>query len=114
MDIYHNAKCVKSKETLELLKNNGIEPNVIEYLKQTPRADELKSLLKKLGIKAEDLIRKKEAIYKEKFANKTYSESEWIDIMVMYPVLIERPIVVKGDKAVIGRPPENALALIKD
>ncbi len=110
--IYHNNRCSKSRQTLELLQNNNQEIEVIEYLKETPTAAELKDVLQKLGMKPEQLIRKGEAVYKEQFAGKSLSDDEWIQAMVENPVLIERPIVVKGDKAVIGRPPENVLSLL--
>lgn len=109
--IYHNPRCRKSRETLEILNEKGIEPVVVEYLKNVPDVDELKSVLKKLGISAEDLIRKNEDIFKTKFKGKKYSEEEWIKILLEHPVLIERPIVIKGNKAAIGRPPEKVLEL---
>ena len=112
MVIYHNPRCRKSRETLQIIKEKGIEPEIVEYLKEPPTNSELKELLRKLGISAEELIRKNEAIYKEKFKGKQHSEAEWIEILKQHPKLIERPIVVKGEKAVIGRPPENVYTLI--
>lgn len=109
--IYHNPRCRKSRETLEILNEKGIEPVVVEYLKNVPDVDELKSVLKKLGISAEDLIRKNEDIFKTKFKGKKYSEEQWIKILLEHPILIERPIVIKGNKAAIGRPPEKVLEL---
>ncbi|MBB6611957.1 arsenate reductase (glutaredoxin) [Pontibacter sp. Tf4] len=110
--IYHNTRCSKSRCTLDLLKEHNQEVEVVEYLKQTPSAEELKGLLQKLGMKPEALVRKGEAVYKERYAGKNLNDDEWIQAMVENPVLIERPIVVKGDKAVIGRPPENVLQLL--
>lgn len=110
--IYHNNRCSKSRQTLELLQSHNQEVEVVEYLKQTPTADELREVLKKLGMKPEQLLRKGEDIFKEQYAGKNLSDDEWIQAMVENPVLIERPIVVKGDKAVIGRPPENVLELL--
>ena len=110
--IYHNRMCSKSRQTLELLQNAGQEVEVVEYLKNTPTAAELKEVLRKLNMKPEQVLRKGEKIYKEQFAGKTYSDDEWIQIMVENPSLIERPIVVNGDKAAIGRPPENVLSIL--
>lgn len=110
--IYHNNKCSKSRQTLELLQEHNQEVEVITYLKQPPTAEELRSVLQKLGMKPEQLVRKGEAVYKEQFAGKILSDEAWIQAMVENPILIERPIVVKGDKAVIGRPPENVLGLL--
>ena len=113
MQIYHNPRCRKSRETLELLTENGQEPEVILYLQTPPTRKELQALLRKLRIPAESLLRKGEAIYKEHFKGKNLSEEEWIEAMVEHPILIERPIVVQGDRAVIGRPPERVLELLK-
>lgn len=110
--IYHNPRCSKSRQTLGILKENGIEPKIIEYLKDVPTKEELSSLLKMLNVKAIDILRKGEAIYKERFKGKELSNEEWISAMVEYPKLIERPIVVKNKKAVLGRPPENVLTLL--
>jgi len=105
--IYHNPRCTKSRATLALLNERGIEPKVVEYLKTPPTAKELKTIVAKLGIKPEELVRKGEDVYKEKFAGKTLTDAQWIEALAANPILIERPIVVHGDKAVIGRPPEN-------
>ena len=110
--IYHNPRCTKSRATLELLQSRGIEPKIIEYLKTPPTAKELKAIVAKLGIKPEDLVRKGEEVYKKKFAGKTLTDTQWIEALAANPILIERPIVVCGDKAVIGRPPENVLKLV--
>jgi len=111
--IYHNPRCSKSRDTLALIKGEGVEPEVIEYLKTPPTKEELRGLLKKLGLKAEQLVRKGEDIYKQKFAGKALADDQWLDALAKNPVLIERPIVVKGAKAVLGRPPENVLALLR-
>lgn len=113
MKIYHNPRCRKSRETLNIIKEAGKEVDVIEYLKDVPSAPELIDLLKKLKLKASDIIRKGEAVYKEKYKGKTLSEEEWIFAMIENPKLIERPIVVKDDKAILGRPPENVNALLE-
>jgi len=112
MKIYHNPRCRKSRETLELLRKHGIEPDIVEYLKTPPTKEELRDILRKLGIKPQDIIRKGEAIYKEQYKGKELSDEEWLDVLVQHPRLIERPIVVDGERAVIGRPPENVLQLI--
>ncbi|MDA0782575.1 MAG: arsenate reductase (glutaredoxin) [Rickettsiales bacterium] len=111
--IYHNPRCSKSRQTLQLLKDNGVEPEVVEYLADTPSKDEIKKIIKSLGISARDILRKKEDIYKEAgFDNNNLSEDEIISLMQKNPKVIERPIVVNGSKAAIGRPPENVLKVI--
>lgn len=105
--LYHNPRCTKSRATLALLTERGIEPKIVDYLKTPPTAKELKALVNKLGIKPEELVRKGEDVYKEKFAGKTMTDAQWIQALAANPILIERPIVVNGDKAAIGRPPEN-------
>ena len=110
--IYHNTRCSKSRCALELLKENGIEPEVVEYLKDTPSVEELEKLVMKLGLPAEQLVRKSEALFKEKYKGLQLNEHEWIRVMHENPQLIERPVVVKGHKAVIGRPIENVQELI--
>lgn len=112
MKIYHNPRCSKSRETLKLIEEKGIQPEIIQYLKTPPTAEELREILDKLKISAEDLLRKKEAIFKEKYKEKTLSEEEWIQAMVENPKLIERPIVITENKAIIGRPPEKVLEIL--
>ncbi|MFT6054280.1 MAG: arsenate reductase [Bacteroidia bacterium] len=112
LKIYHNPRCQKSRQTLQLIQESSAEHVIIDYLNQVPTAGELKSLLQKLGITAEALLRKSEQIYKEVYKGKNLTEEEWINAMVNHPKLIERPIVVKGDKAVLGRPPENVKQLL--
>ena len=107
MKIYHNPRCSKSRQTLQLIKDAGVEPEVIEYLTDVQTEDELKEIVEMLGIKPYDLLRRGEADFKENFKGKELSDDEWIAAMVKYPKLIERPIVVKQKKAVLGRPPEN-------
>ena len=111
--IYHNPRCTKSRATLALLQEHGIEPTVIEYLDHPPTATTLKTILRKLGMKAEQLARKGEDIYKERWAGRELTDAKWVEVLVEHPVLIERPIVVMGERAVIGRPPENVLQLLK-
>jgi len=110
--IYHNTRCSKSREACSLLEKKKIKAEVIEYLKTPPSQKQIKELLKMLGIKAEELVRKKEPLFEEKFANKKFTEAQWIKLMAENPILIERPIIVKGKKAVIGRPPEKILELL--
>jgi arsenate reductase (glutaredoxin) len=110
--IYHNPRCSKSRETLALLQAKGIEPNIVEYLKTPPSASQLKSIVKQLGIMPQQLVRKGEEIYKSRYANKTLSDAQWIEAMVENPSLIERPIVIRGQRAALGRPPQNVLQLL--
>jgi len=112
MKILHNPRCTKSRETLALIEAAGKDVKVIEYLKEPPTEGELADILAKLGMKAEDLVRKNEDLYKDKFKGKTLTEKQWISQMAANPVLIERPIVISGSKAVLGRPPENVKALL--
>lgn len=111
--IYHNPRCSKSRQTLALLEENGVAPEIVEYLKDPPDAATLKSVLGKLGLKARDVMRKGEDAYKDNnLGGDSLTEADLIAAMVANPILIERPIVVKGSEAVIGRPPENVLKLI--
>ncbi|CAG8998192.1 MAG: putative protein YfgD [Candidatus Celerinatantimonas neptuna] len=111
--IYHNPRCSKSRSTLTLLEDKGIKPTIIEYLKTPPTPETLKSILQKLDLTAFELLRRNEAVYKElDLANKTLSEEQLIHIMAENPKLIERPIIVNGEKAAIGRPPENVLKIL--
>lgn len=105
--IYHNNRCSKSRQALQWLREKDLDPEIKEYLKEPPSVDELKEVLKKLDIPAEELVRKSEAIYKENFKEKDFSEEEWIEILVENPRLIQRPIIIKDEKAVIGRPVEK-------
>ena len=112
MKIYHNPRCSKSRQTLALLQENGVEPDVVLYLDNIMTADELRGLLSKLGISPMQLVRKVEAVWKEKYKGKALSDDQVIEAMIANPKLIERPIVVKDQSAVLGRPPENILELI--
>lgn len=113
MKIYHNPRCRKSRETLTLIQEAGIEPEIIEYLQETPTASELDAILKKLKLQPQQIMRTGEDIYKElKLKDRELSRSEAIQILVEHPKLIERPIVVKGKQAIVGRPPENVLRLL--
>jgi arsenate reductase (glutaredoxin) len=112
--IYHNPRCSKSRQTLALLKEKGVEPEIIEYLKTPPSADELKTVLKALNMKPRDLMRKKEAEYKDNnLTDDSLSDEQLIAAMIQYPKLIERPIVAtEGNKFALGRPPENVLEIL--
>ena len=111
--IYHNPRCGKSRQTLALLEARGIKPAVVEYLKTPPDAATLKALLKKLGLKPRQLLRTKEAAYQDAgLDNPALNDEAVIEAMLAHPILIERPIVVIGDKAALGRPPESVLAIL--
>ena len=111
--IYHNPRCSKSRSACELIAARGLNAEVIDYLKTPPSQDELRGLLKKLGMKLEELVRRGEAVFKENYAGRTLSDEQWLDALVAHPILIERPIVVRGARAVIGRPPEKVLELLE-
>lgn len=111
--LYHNPRCSKSREALALLQAQGCEPEVVLYLDTPPNAKQLKELLAKLKIGARQLLRKTEDAYKElNLADTSLSEAALIKAMVAHPKLIERPILINGDQAVIGRPPETVLTII--
>lgn len=108
--IYHNSRCSKSRQTLALLPSKGVD--IINYLETPPTKEELENILKLLDMQPSQLVRKGEAIWKENFKGKNLSEDDYLQAMLDYPKLIERPIVVNGDKAAIGRPPENVLEIL--
>ena len=111
--IYHNPRCSKSRQTLRLLRDKGVEPHIVEYLREPPDAATLKRLSRQLGVSARDLLRRGEAAYKALgLADPGKNEDELIAATIENPILLERPIVVKGDQAVIGRPPENVLKIL--
>ncbi len=113
ISIYHNPRCSKSRQTLALLEEQGITPEVILYLETPPDAETIAGLLKKLNMNARELLRKGEQEYKDNnLSDLTLNEEQLISAMTRYPKLIERPIVVAGDKARLGRPPESVLAII--
>ena len=106
IEIYHNNRCRKSREGLSILENSGKEFKVIKYLEDTPTESVLREIIQIIDIEPIKLVRKNEAIWKENYKGKDLSDSEIINAMVSHPKLIERPIVINGNKAVIGRPPE--------
>jgi arsenate reductase len=110
--IYHNPRCSKSREACSLIDTNGVEAEIVEYLKTPLNEKQIKGLLKKLGMKAEAIVRKGEDLYKTKYKAKKLSEAEWVKILAENPILMERPIIVKGNNAVVGRPPENIKKLL--
>lgn len=113
--IYHNPRCTKSRQTLQLLRDHGIEPQIIEYLKTPPTAAELAGLLKRLKLTPQQIVRRGEAAFREqKLADRELSDHAWLQLLAEQPSLIERPIVVRGTRAVIGRPPENVLTLLAE
>ncbi|WP_374682493.1 arsenate reductase (glutaredoxin) [Accumulibacter sp.] len=110
--IYHNNRCSKSRAACQLIADRGVEVEVVDYLKTPPSRDELRALLDKLGMKPEELVRRGEAVFKENYAGRSLSDDEWLDALAAHPILIERPIVVRGERAVLGRPPEKVLELL--
>ena len=112
MKIYHNPRCSKSRQTLNIIKESGQEVEIIEYLKTPPTAEELEDVLQKLNLPIEYLIRTGEEIYKTEYKGKELTDAEWIEALVEHPNMLERPIVVNNDQAILGRPPENVQKLL--
>ena len=110
--IYHNSRCSKSRSVCALVSERKIEAKIVEYLETPPNKVELRALLRKLGMQPAQLVRRGERIYQETYANREMNDEQWLDALVAHPILIERPIVVCGERAVIGRPPEKVLTLI--
>ena len=110
LTIYHNPRCSKSRQTLQILRDRGIEPSIVEYLKTPLQKDELKKISTSLGFRPKEFVRKNESDFKERsLVNHLEDDDKMIEAMAAYPKIIERPIVVLKDKAVIGRPPDNVL-----
>ena len=112
MKIYHNPRCSKSRQTLEIIKKNKKEFEIVEYLKDILSISDLELIIEKLGITAVELVRKNELIWQENYKGKNLSDKEIVQAMIENPKIMERPIVVNGEKAVLGRPPENVLKII--
>lgn len=112
IQILHNPRCGKSREGLSILEESGKEFEIIKYLENNPSKEELKGIIKKLNVEPLKLVRQNEVIWRENFKNKDLSDDEIIDAMVANPILIERPIVINGNKAVIGRPPVEISKII--
>ena len=111
--IWHNPRCSKSRQTLALLRERGVEPEIVEYLKTPPAAEELEAVLEKLGMEPRDLMRRKEAAYREAgLSDPALGRRQLVETMVAHPVLIERPVVLAAGKAALGRPPESVLAIL--
>ena len=112
--IFHNPRCSKSRQTLTILEDNGVDFDIIEYLKESPNKETLIQIINLLDVKPRDLIRKGEAVYKEKGLNRgDLTDDDLLQFMVDNPILIERPIVYDDNRAIIGRPPENVLIFLK-
>lgn len=114
LKIYHNPRCSKSRETLQLINNAQADVEIIDYQKKSISKKELEDVLMKLNMTPEQIVRKGEELYKSNYKDKKFNKEEWIQILIENPILIERPIVIKGNKAVLGRPPENVLELLKN
>ena len=112
MKIYHNPRCSKSRQTLSLIEEKNKKVEIIEYLETPATVEEIESILEKLGIKAIDLVRKKEKIWIEDYKGRDLTDKKIIEAMVENPKIMERPIVIDGNKAIIGRPPENVLTFM--
>ncbi|MFN5148706.1 MAG: arsenate reductase (glutaredoxin) [Flavobacteriia bacterium] len=110
--VYHNPRCSKSRCALDLLKDKAIDFRVVEYLNEVPTQSSLREVISKLGIKPEELLRKGEEDFKTHFKGKNLSDDQWIEAMVKFPKLIERPIVIVGNKAVVARPTERILEIL--
>ena|SRR3989344_7104282 len=113
MKMYYNPRCNTCRVVLKKLQQKGATVEIVEYLKHPPKKEELQNILKKLHKSPIDIIRTKENIYKEKIAGKNFSDEELISLMVKNPILIERPIVIEEDRAILGRPPEKVLKFFK-
>ena len=110
--IYHNPRCSKSRAACALIAESGVEAEVIDYLSTPPSRDELRVLLAKLGMRASEIVRRGEAVFKENYQGRELSEAQWLDALIAHPILIERPIIVRGNKAVIGRSTEKVQELL--
>jgi arsenate reductase len=111
--LFYNPRCSKCRDAYDILNGQGCEIEIIEYLKDTPTEKELKEVLKKLGLKPFDLLRKKEPLYVEKYKDKQLTDAQWLKVMCENPILIERPIAIYGNKAVICRPTERVVEILK-
>jgi arsenate reductase len=110
--IYHNPRCGKSRAALALIVERGFVPRIVEYLNAPPSRDELARIVERLGIPAAGLVRHTEELYRTRYAGKHLTEAQWLEALAADPILIERPIVVRGSRAVVARPPERVLELL--
>ncbi|MDO8998354.1 MAG: arsenate reductase (glutaredoxin) [Bacteroidota bacterium] len=113
MIIFHNTRCSKSRETLTILKENNCDVEIRDYLNVPPSKKEIKEILAMLKVKPIDIVRKTESLFLENYKGKKITDAKWIEILSKHPILIERPIVIDGNKAVIGRPPKLVIDFIK-
>lgn len=112
MKIYYNPRCSKCRETLKLIEQQGKKAEIVDYLNHPPTVETLKQIVRMLGISPLELVRKKETLYLNHFRHQHLNDDEWLKVMSEHPQLIERPIVLEGKKAIIGRPPEKVLDLL--
>ena len=112
MKIYHNPRCSKSRQTLEILIKKNVNFEIVEYLKDKLSINDLEEIIEKLEINTIELVRKNESVWKEKFKDRKLTDKEIVHAMIENPKIIERPIVINGNKAILGRPPENVLKII--
>jgi arsenate reductase (glutaredoxin) len=112
MIVYYNPDCSKCREAVDLLERNSCDFEIREYLKEPPTVEELRSLVLKLRCNAFDIVRKSESLYIERYSDKNYTDDQWLNVLAENPVLIERPIVITGDQAIIGRPPSKVIDFI--
>ena len=112
ISIYHNARCSKSRSACALVAEAGVDAEIVSYLETPPTGAELRELLRKLGMKPSELIRRGEPVFAEQYAGRELSEDEAFEALLAHPILMERPIVVRGDRAVVARPPERVRELL--
>jgi arsenate reductase (glutaredoxin) len=112
MRIYHNPRCSKSRTVCSIIRDKGLRAEVIEYLHTPPTRTELVALLAKLRMRPAEIVRTGEAVFKAEYKGRELSDEQWLDALVAHPILIERPIVVVGNRAIVARPPERVLELL--
>ncbi len=111
--IYHNRRCSKSRAACQLIAERGVVAEIVDYLTAPPNREELRTLLRLLGMRPGELVRRGESVFKQHYAGRSLTDDEWLEALLAHPILIERPIVVRGDRAVLGRPPEKVLYLLE-